>query len=228
MSLKLLITRVIDEDSDLLQLEHVDIYSESFIQIEINKSEIDIEGFDWVFFSSANGIIWADENKIDLSKVKVAAIGSATEKAILEKGYSADFVGEDHKLTEDIIADFNEKVAQNSKCLFPVSSRSKKKMLKQYTHEFETIVAYNTELDPIFMEEEMDIYVFTSPSNFQSFFSANRLPEDKIVVAIGETTKTQIEESLNISIFTPKEKTETAIYELLKDLIPSHFPNKWD
>lgn len=225
MSLNLLITRQLNDDSPIFDLEEVNIYAESFIEIIISKETTDLSKFDWLFFSSANGVQWALENKLDLSKIKVAVIGTPTAKFLEEAGVKVSFTGNDAETTEQISQNFNASLQTGENVLFPISSVSKKTVLKGFTNPFEEFIAYQTLLDPLLIEDDLDIYVFTSPSNFKSFFSANKVDEEKIVVAIGEVTKAEIEKSLNMSIFTPKEKTEKSIYELLKDLIPSYFPN---
>jgi uroporphyrinogen-III synthase len=222
VNLKLFISRRISDDSPLLQLEDVDIYAESLIEIHLQKEDVNLDAFEWIFFSSGGGVKWAIENKLNLTSKKIAAIGSATASKLLDYEISVDFVGNDADSIEAISEKFGNHVG-DEKVLFPISSKSKKTILNKFSGNFETTIAYITELSPILLDEEMDIYVFTSPSNFESFFQANSIKDSKLVVAIGETTKSEIEKYLNIPIFTPEEKTENAIYELLKTTIPTHF-----
>lgn len=224
MSLRLFISRSINDDSPFLDLE-CDIYAESFIQIHLSNKVPDLTGFDWLFFSSSNGVKWAIENKIDLNAFKIGAIGPATENRLNDFDIQVDFTGEATKTIEEVSQDFSNSIPSGSRVLFPISSRSKKTILRNFKHTYEVFEAYQTEYDFFILEEEMDIYVFTSPSNFNSFYQANGIKPNKLVVAMGETTKSEIEKYLNIPIFTPKEKTEASIYETLCDLIPTYFSN---
>lgn len=225
MSLTLFISRQIKDDSPLLELD-LDIIAESFISIDILNDLPDLESVDWIFFSSVNGLKWAIENKLDLEKFKIASVGSSTGKELTNHGIQVNFVGDDGKDVSEISEDFNKAVGENEKALFPISSKSKKTILQNFSKDYLEVIAYKTESDPIILDLEIDIYVFTSPSNFRSFFEANSVDESKLILAIGNTTKSEIEKFVNIPIFTPEEKTERSIYEKLKTLIPAHFPNQ--
>lgn len=212
------ISREIKEDSILLDLD-VDLFAASLIQIEIQNDCPSLDQIDWIFFSSKRGIEWAEKNEVNLTDFKLGAVGSGTADYLLKKGFRLEFIGEDDKKVEEISADFDTCVSENEKVLFPLSSRSKKTILKNFRKSYETCLAYTTEFDPILFQEDFDYLVFTSPSNFLSFFSANSISADSKVIAMGETTKNEISKYLNIPIFIPNEKNEKGIYELLQKLI---------
>ncbi|MCB0478160.1 MAG: uroporphyrinogen-III synthase [Crocinitomicaceae bacterium] len=177
--------------------------------------------FNWIFFSSKNGVQWALNQNMKLEATKVGAIGKPTAKFLEQNGIAVHFCGKDDQPVEEISIAFNSIVGENEKVLFPLSSISKKSVLKHFKRPYSEIEAYKTVLDPILFDVTFDYLVFTSPSNFEGFFSANSVSPEAKVIAIGETTKREIQKYLNIPIFMPEEKTEKAIYALLKNLIPS-------
>ena len=218
MRKSLFISRDIDESSVFLQLE-IDVFAASRISIEINSSTIDLSDFQWVFFSSKNSVKWAIQNKLDLSKLKIAALGSPTSDFANSAFGHCDFKGQDDMSTASISSEFDSVVEPNEKVLFPLSSKSKRNILKNFEKNYSEIEAYKVDHDPILFDVGFDYLIFTSPSNFLSFYSANSIKPEATIIAIGETTKSEIQKYLNIPIFTPEEKTEKAIYELLKKLI---------
>ncbi len=218
------ISRDIDETSPFLDLE-IDVFAASQIEVSLNKDQVSIDSFQWIFFSSKNSVKWAIQQSLDLSKIKIGAIGKPTAEYVEKTFGRVDFIGDDSKSVEEISADFDSIVEADEQVLFPISSRSKKTILKNFHHKNEVLIAYQVEYDPILFDIDFDYLIFTSPSNFTSFFSANSIKEDAQIIAIGETTKSEIQKYLNIPIFTPIEKTEKAIYELLKELIMGADPN---
>ncbi|MEZ4936093.1 MAG: uroporphyrinogen-III synthase [Crocinitomicaceae bacterium] len=218
----LFISRDINEDSIFLELE-ANIFAASQIQIHFNSQSIDLEPFDWIFFSSKNAVKWALMNSLDLKKIKIGSIGGSTADFIEANGLKVDYKGADEGMISSISKDFNDLVDSTEKVLFPLSSISKKSILSHFNKTYEEVIAYQTEYDPILFDINFDILVFTSPSNFRAFFSANQIQPRAQIIAIGETTKAEISKYLNISIFTPKHRTENAIYELLKQIISTSY-----
>lgn len=212
------ISRELEEDSVFLNLE-ANIYAASQIQIQLREASPDLSAYNWIFFSSKNAVRWALQQRLPLDDIKIAAIGKPTQEFIESKGFKLAFCGKDASSVTQISEEFNTLVSEEEKVLFPLSSRSKKTILSRFDKAYDTFIAYSTEFDPILFDLDFDYFVFTSPSNFQSFFTANRIQPEAKIIAIGETTKAEISKYLNIPIFTPKEKTEISIYELLQNLM---------
>lgn len=149
--------------------------------------------FDWVFFSSKRSVKYFLQQTIpsEYKHAKWACLGASTANYLRSKGIEADFVGSANNSNE--IAEEFIKASAKGKILFPCSSDSLRKVQEvlEKNKSFEVIdaVVYQT----IFLHTTLEAntysaYVFTSPSNVQSFFTKNVLAENAKVVAIGEST----------------------------------------
>ena len=184
------------------------IYDRSLIRfsaVQIDK----IPSSDWCFFSSKKGVQFFfsqlndEQNQRLLKEVKMAAIGPGTAKSIQQYGFPLAFTGSG-KNTEQTALDFG-KIAKNQKVLFPIAKNSLRKvqtLLKHQIKQAEIIVYNNEEIDDFILEEECDIYIFTSPMNVRAFFRHNNIPSlNTKVIAIGQTTKEAL------SVFYPRNCT---------------------
>ena len=69
-------------------------------------------------------------------------------------------------------------------------------ILREKNIEVNEIVAYKTTLVPHKIEKKYDGILFFSPSAVQSFFQKNKLDEETILFAIGNTTANEIKKYL--------------------------------
>jgi uroporphyrinogen-III synthase len=122
--------------------------------------------------------------------VKFGAVGKATAEEIRKYGKHADFIGnsDDTRLTGK---KFSALVGSRT-VLFPQAKSSMKTIQLQLAKKenvvdlvvYETIK--NSELGA--PSSEFDIFVFTSPSNVETFFGKDRITSRQKVVAMGDAT----------------------------------------
>ena len=176
---------------------------------EVDRAVRGVGEFDWVVFTSVNGVRFFYERakalnvSIDkLNRVKVAAIGPATADALERLGRKPDYVPDEY---------LSEKIAQGlgdvggKRILLPradIASKKLPSLLIQRGAIVDEVVAYRTvipndltpdRLKQIFAEG-VDMITFTSPSTVRNFLRAagaaelERLLKSIKVACIGPVT----------------------------------------
>lgn len=146
--------------------------------------------FDVVFFASIRAAIFFLRAASIPSNCAVACIGETTGKKLTEIGLKVDFIGEKAGQPDDVAEAFKAWLGTRT-VIIPQSTVSKRSIASKIASEqcievivYETISACKT-------IPECATYIFTSPSNFESFSLCNAIPKGKII-AWGETTKNAI------------------------------------
>jgi len=184
------------DPSEVFPLEEVikkaggQLYARRFIRFE-KSSKSKSYSTDIIFFSSPRGVhYYLDEFSI-ASNTIIGCVGKSTLRALNEFGYRADFVGRDGKSIDEIANDFKD-FADNSTVLFPGSNISLGTIASKFDKEkCVTMEVYRTLLDSV-STEVFDVYVFTSPSNVRSYLLKNKLPNDVIIIAWGNSTEKEL------------------------------------
>ncbi len=173
---------------DFCDARNIAITAKSLISFKALEFET-VEETDVVFFSSPRTVDFFIES-IKNKSTLLACLGSGTSKRLQEYGFTADFVGSVSALPEVVAAEFQEWLG-DKKVLFPLSAISNRSIssvipVDQKTEltVYETI-AVSEKLEPF------DIYVFTSPSNVDSFLKENEIAPDSRVIAWGKTTESK-------------------------------------
>ncbi len=140
-----------------------------------------LEEFDWLIFTSANGVHYfftrLDARGRDvraLSGCKVCAIGPATAQMLLERGIKADLVPQDYR-AEGIIAELEARIEINSRVLIIRAQQARDLLpdsLQEMGAEVTIAPAYRTvrpklevaKIKKLFKEEGLDVVTFTSSS----------------------------------------------------------------
>lgn len=169
--------------------------------------------FDVIFFGSIRAAEFFLKQEQISDHVQIACIGKTTAKKLEELGLKISFVGEKSGIPEDVAKEFKSWLGDRT-VLIPLSFISNRSISSQINKENCTeIIVYDT-----FSEcKSIDVcesYVFTSPSNFNSFLECNSIPKGNII-AWGETTRKAIEKA-NLS--TKKTLEYSTIQELLNYL----------
>jgi uroporphyrinogen-III synthase len=150
---------------------------------------------DWdvVFFTSPRSVDFFLK-QYSLSRDKsIACIGEATRSHLETLGHRVAFAGKDAGSPTQVAAEFSLWLS-GRKVLIPQSTRSNKTIEQALpNHQSLPLVVYETQLNPCTLPQ-FSVYVFTSPSNVESFLLLNTIPSDAIVVAWGETTARYLEE----------------------------------
>ncbi|MFP5470011.1 MAG: uroporphyrinogen-III synthase [Bacteroidia bacterium] len=158
------------------------------------------EHYDWVFFTSRNAVnaFFSQHTKNDSKKY--AAVGSGTSKALQVFVKHIHFIGNGE--TTEVAKQFLNQLTPNEKVLFPISNVSLQTVQKSLPKSSViNVEAYLTEEN--FTEKiKADTYIFTSPSNVRSFLKHNTLSGAKKIIAIGLSTKNELEAQgiYNISV----------------------------
>ncbi len=191
---------------------NITLIATSLIRFEAVPFHI-AQDYDVLFISS----IRAAEFFLKTEKIKpetvIACVGRITANKLEALGLKVSFVGE--KSGNPIeVADIFKKWLGNRTVLIPQSNISKRTIGSNLPINqcIETIV-YKT-ISNCKEITVCDTYIFTSPSNVESFLKCNKVYEGKII-AWGETTKIHIEEK-GMSVSHTLQKS--GIEELIKIL----------
>ena len=170
---------------------NINLIAHSLIRFEAIPFQVN-QTYDVLFISS----IRAAEFFLKTEKIKpetvIACIGQITARKLEELGLKITFVGEKSGKPIEVAEEF-KKWLGNRTVLIPQSNISKRTIgsLLPSSQCIEPIV-YKTVSDCEVIPA-CETYVFTSPSNVDSFMECNESPQGK-VIAWGETTKKCIEE----------------------------------
>ncbi len=173
---------------DFCQKNDILILRKSFISFQQIPFEVP-DGWEVVFFASPRAFdFFISEDFRVGSNQQISCIGEETRKYIEEKGYPVSFFGENAGNPKEIAREFKTWLG-NRTALFPQSLKSNKSIETELPSAQKIpLLVYDTVADPIQFLVPFSIYVFTSPSNYRSFISVNKIPEDAKVIAWGHTT----------------------------------------
>lgn len=216
MKTKLFFSSEIKRNSPLQNYcEKESVQLTAFSLISFQKVSFVIEDpFDVVFFSSPRSVEYFFSENYENSDYKIACVGKGTARALTALNKTPDFIGEKSGSPESVAIDFISWLGDRS-VLFPVSKRSNETIYKVVPENQKSkVVCYDTLLTPQRIEPQ-DWYVFTSPSNVESFLQMNTIPETAKVVAWGNTTANYLVGKGIDPQFILQESSEEALVELL-------------
>lgn len=195
--------------------------------------------FDWLIFSSENGVRFFVEAlkklQVDLPAIKMAAVGSRTAETLEKFGFSVDLVPDDFS-ARGLIDAFSSMELRGMKFLIPASNISRDELasgLKLHGAQVKTVVFYKTVPNPAFNKQEfrnlledkaIDVITFFSPSAFnfliellgQEGLNLLQLSETHLA-AIGKTTARAIHnQGLKVHIM-PKVSTSRELVKAIVD-----------
>ncbi|WP_300665385.1 uroporphyrinogen-III synthase [Fluviicola sp.] len=194
------------------------ILRKSLISFDAVEFELPSE-WDVVFFSSPRSFDFFISKGIEWKKdQQIACIGNETKKYIEAAGFTVSFAGENAGSPKEVAADFkawlNERIA-----LFPQSTRSNKSIETALPpNQRKPLVVYQTIETPIRLMEAFSMYIFTSPSNYESFSSINSVPKDAIIVSWGEMTHQRIVNQGSKSDYILRTSTYSELLKILQKL----------
>ncbi len=208
-------------DLHLQILKNAGFLVESVSFVDINRIAItddpNLDTYDWIFFSSKNGVIHFFEQISSLpEKIKLAAIGAETSKMVQQYGYCVEFIGEGENAT---ISDAFIARAEGEKVLFPGALNRQpdiQEIISKYCRTTALSVYDNTAFSS--KKIEADILVFTSSLNAEGYLMENKIEADHTVIAIGSNTKKFLAEQGFVNVITPPQKSLLSIAELVSGL----------
>lgn len=194
---KVFISKDLSSDSYFkrsLESKNYLVLDESLIETKAISFQ-DFPKTDWLFFSSPNAVKYFLD-QIDLKKIKnkkIAAFGKATAQAVQKRNLLVDLIGEGSESKS--IAQAFEKMLKNNSVLFPQSNISLQNIQKHLSSKqnIQNLIVYKTSSKAQIKPIEADIFIFTSPSNVQSFADKFSFNKKKTYIAIGKTTGAKLE-----------------------------------
>lgn len=210
---------------DLTELAHlpafcaehsIDLIAQSCIQFSAVPFEVK-EPYEVVFFGSVRAASFFLINN-DLPRgVEVACIGETTAEKLRALNLLVSFVGKKAGNPTEVAEEFKTWVGTR-RVLFPVSSVSKESIVKVIDqNQSEKVLVYET-LPKAIQLEQLDLAIFTSPSNLESFLNAgNTIPSKTI--AWGNTTLEAMQSRNIQATSTLETSTELELISVLIKLI---------
>ncbi len=170
--------------------------------------------FDWVVFTSENGVriffeaLWDSGRDLRaFAEVKVAAIGSATKKALEKLGIRADLIPEKDFTQEGLVEEFAKQDLKNKAVLIPRAKEAREHLiekLKEMGARVEVVPIYETkpceeskEILEKVLSEGIDLVTFTSSSTVKNFFKLcdnKELLKEVVFASIGPITSSTLRE----------------------------------
>jgi uroporphyrinogen-III synthase len=187
--------------------------------IEFSAIDFKIEeSFDVIFFGSIRATDFFFKKSIINSNCEIACIGSETAAKLSERGIKVSFIGS-HAGRPKVVATEFKNWLGDRRVLIPHSSASLFSIVEFLKPEqYKTIEVYKTELKSVLISE-FDCYIFTSPSNVQSFISSNEKTKLKNVIAWGKSTESELLKNKIPASITLKTGTMIELQNYLKTII---------
>ncbi|MBL4656348.1 MAG: hydroxymethylbilane synthase [Bacteroidia bacterium] len=208
-----------DLDNDNLFLKTLTAYGysvqgQSLIEIKPLETELPKDKFDWIFFSSKNGVnIFFDKFPKAANKIQIGVIGEGTKSVLNELNIIPDFVGHSSDTIE--VGKSFSVLSNGDTVLFPKSRNGLDNVKDQLTPETKALdfPIYETTLRSDFEIPESEILVFTSPSNVEAYLTKYQIDDNKKVLAIGNTTEKALKENGIKNIITARLPNDLGLLE---------------
>ena len=160
-------------------------------QISFNAIDFEItHPYDVVFFSSPRSVSYFLKKHQISSKSKIGCVGKGTALQAQRLGLTTDFIGshsgEPSKNAKEL-ADW----LGDRRILLPISDISQRNLIEFIpSDQVETVIVYSTQFSPLTIPKQ-DVYIFSSPSNVESFLQCNK-PPNGIIIAWGKSTENEL------------------------------------
>ena len=207
----------------------------------LEKSIRSLTKYDWIIFTSVHGVRFFGKYMTNmgisieiLNRLKIAAIGSATAKALQLIGKKADFVPVAY-LTERIASDLGD--VKGRFILLPranIASKNLPQLLRQRGAIVEEVEAYRTliprrltpDLLADVLESGIDMVAFTSPSTVHNFVQilnekkpAQSLLKKVNAACIGPVTGKAAEQlGINVSVVSHTHTTDALVEAIVNEI----------
>ncbi|GAB6098513.1 uroporphyrinogen-III C-methyltransferase [Halanaerocella petrolearia] len=174
-----------------------------------------LSNYDWVVFTSVNGVKYVMERLFALDQdvrsfggLKICAIGSKTAAKLKEYGLVVDYIPADY-VSESIIDGLSEQDLTDQRFLLPRANIARQKLqdgLEELGAEVDNITAYRTisgagnkELVDRLKSNQVDLVTFTSSSTVRNFIKQlgnnyQELLTDVEIACIGPITAGTVQE----------------------------------
>ncbi len=197
--------------------EHsIDLIAQSCIQFSAVPFEVK-KPFEVVFFGSVRAATFFLSSYSLPIGVEIACIGETTAEKLRALNLPVSFVGAKAGNPSEVGEDFKTWLGKR-RVLFPLSAVSKESIVKVVPEiQSEKVIVYETLAKEIQLVN-LDLAIFTSPSNLESFLQAgNKVPQQTI--AWGNTTFQAMIASEIQATSTLATSTELELISVLSELI---------
>ncbi|MFO8009647.1 MAG: uroporphyrinogen-III C-methyltransferase [Dehalococcoidia bacterium] len=205
---------------------------------ELDQALVDLPDFDWVIFTSANGVeaVWdrlaaLNRDSRQFGSVKVAAIGPATARELERHGIYPDFIPVEYT-SEAILSGLSEREIRGSRILLPRADIAPEDLVNGLADLGAIpveVTAYQTRVATdaaeragrMLRDRQIDIVTFTSSSTVTGLvemLGENRwLLRQVKIASIGPVTSATIEKSgLNVDIMA-REQTVPGLVDAIEE-----------
>ncbi len=206
----------------------------------LDKAVENLEGYDWIIFTSVNGVEYFFKSLYGLEKdvrslngIKIGVIGPKTAQAVWARGIRADLVPDEYR-AEAVLEEFKKLGTRDLTVLLPRSAGARDVLpegLREMGFLVDVVEAYMTnipervtrDVKAMLMEGDLDMVTFTSSSTVTNFISLFREEGDQLkgwmekvdVACIGPITAGTAEEcGLKVSV-VPEVYTIDAFTEAI-------------
>lgn len=163
----------------------------------LDRSLAQLDSYDWLVFSSASVVNytlgrWTD--RASLARLKVAAVGTSTAKALAEAGVRVDVVPADENQNGAGLARALSLLPAGTRLLFPQTLGGRPELQEALTRVgcvVDVVAAAQTRaVSPLPTLPQFDVATFASPSALQALVDGVGIDclTAKPVVVLGETT----------------------------------------
>jgi len=173
-----------------------------------------------LLFSSKNAVSIAFKNYLNqipekiISHWKYYVLSGATRQQVLQ------YAGEDQIIAyANCAADLCKEIKQDKKPIhFFCSNRRRNTLPNFMTRQqipFKEWEIYKTEIKPHRIDKTYDAFLFYSPSAVESFFSMNKIINDKPCFCIGQTTASAVQSKVDNPVFISEEPNTQQLLQLV-------------
>lgn len=203
------ITRLESLGASVVALATIEIAPPNDDYAALDGAIATIHEYEWLIFTSANGVthfwerlIRAGKGVAALAHLSIAAIGEVTAQVLAERGISPQRLP-DHFVAEDLIAALTPSELMGKRVLLPRADIARQSLpiaLREMGAAVTAIEAYRTIAPPLDdaalaqLNQGVDVLTFTSSSTVQNFVAqvgaerAKQLANQAIVAVIGPIT----------------------------------------
>lgn len=212
---------------------------------ELDRALDQIKSYNWIIFTSANGVTFfyqrfkeRGKNQSSLSGSKICAIGPATAEQLKKRGARVDYIPKEF-IAESILKGFKRMGIEGKKILLARAKKARDVLpegLKSMGARIDVIEVYRTvkpkgggmRLRRLLEKKEVDVITFTSSSTVSHFIdllkkeALKNLLKGVAIACIGPVTARTVKEAgLKVHI-QPEEYTIPALTRAIAEYFAPH------
>ncbi len=227
---------------DILQSMGAKVHILPMIEIlptQLNHEELEnfnsLENFEWIFFTSKNGVANFFKQLSDLKgnttlpkSIKIAVIGGKTALELEYYGYSPDYINYENTSVELLAGFYKAYNPKHQRIFLSLGNLADDTLYNRLSedNEVKRINVYQTvkpatadaSILEIIQNDQYDLIVFTSPSTFQNFCSFYKEVKNQLLktASIGSTTTKAIRHAGIEPIVTAKTSSVDGLGEAIE------------